>query len=111
MWKVAGLAMVSVICFTASSVVSFFTNIPALYHCDWRSIGGIYASLLLIVYYFIGSSIPSAFVLWIMRELPPTVAINLPGEPRTLTFVNDYSPTTEPQHWTTITTAQNQGLG
>lgn len=55
-----------------------------------------------------GSSLPSAFVLWIMRELPPLVAINVPEEPRTLTFVSDYSATSQPQHWTTITTAQNQ---
>ncbi|KAI7748749.1 hypothetical protein M8C21_020217 [Ambrosia artemisiifolia] len=109
MWKVAGLAAVSVICFTSSSVVAFFTNIPVLYHCDWRSIRGIYVSLLLIVYYFIGSSVPSAFVLWIMRELPPSVAINVPEESRTLAFVSDYSPAAEPQqHWTTIATSQNQ---
>ncbi|KAJ9565570.1 hypothetical protein OSB04_001536 [Centaurea solstitialis] len=108
MWKVAGLAMVSVLCFTTSSLVAIFTNIPVLYHCDWRSIGGIYASLLLLLYYFIGSSIPSGFVLWIMRELPPSVAINVPEESRTLTFVSDYSASTQPQHWTTITTAQNQ---
>ncbi|KAI3800679.1 hypothetical protein L1987_28773 [Smallanthus sonchifolius] len=109
MWKVAGLAIVSVVCFTSSSIVAFFTNIPVLYHCDWRSIRGIYVSLLLIVYYFIGSSVPSAFVLWIMRELPPSVAITVPRESRTLTFVSDYVPATEPQqHWTTIATAQNQ---
>lgn len=108
MWKVAGLAIVSVICFTASSVVAFFTNIPVLYHCDWRNIGGIYASLLLILYYFIGSSVPSAFVLWVMRELPPSMAISVPVETRTLAFVSEYPTTTPPQHWTTIATAQNQ---
>ncbi|KAD3068958.1 hypothetical protein R6Q59_017050 [Mikania micrantha] len=111
MWKVAGLAIVSVVCFTSSSIVAFFTNIPVLYHCDWRILRGIYVSLLLIVYYFIGSSVPSAFVLWIMRELPPSVAIHAPEESRTLTFVSDYSPATEPhsqQRWTTIATAQNQ---
>ncbi|GJY81485.1 tobamovirus multiplication protein 1, partial [Tanacetum coccineum] len=106
--RVAGLAIVSVICFTASSVVAFFTNIPVLYHCDWRSIGGIYASLLLILYYFIGSSVPSAFVLWIMRELPPSMTLSVPGETRTLAFVSEYPTTTPPQHWTTIATAQNQ---
>lgn len=108
MWKVAGLAIVSVVCFTSSSIVAIFTNIPVLYHCDWRGIGGLYASLLLIVYYFIGSSVPSAFVLWVMRELPPSVAINVPEESRTLAFVSDYSATSQPQHWTSITTAQNQ---
>lgn len=30
--------------------------LQVLYHCDWRSIRGIYASLLLIVYYFIGKT-------------------------------------------------------
>ncbi|XP_071698345.1 tobamovirus multiplication protein 1 [Rutidosis leptorrhynchoides] len=108
MWKVSGLAIVSVICFTSSSIVAFVTNIPVLYHCDWRNIGGLNASLLLIVYYFIGSSLPSASVLWIMRELPPLVAIHVPEESGTLTFVSDYSPTSQPQHWTAITTAQNQ---
>ncbi|KAL4579602.1 hypothetical protein LXL04_015756 [Taraxacum kok-saghyz] len=108
MWKVAGLAIVSVVSFTSSSAVAIFTNIPVLYHCEWRGIGGLYTSLLLIVYYFIGSSVPSAFVLWIMRELPPLVAVNVPEESRTLAFVSDYSATTQPQHWTSITTAQNQ---
>lgn len=107
-WKVAGLAIVSVVCFTSSSMVAIFTNIPVLYHCDWRGVGGLYASLLLILYYFIGSSVPSAFVLWVMRELPPSVAVNVPEESRTLAFVSDYSPSTQPQHWTSITTAQNQ---
>nr|GEX03378.1 hypothetical protein [Tanacetum cinerariifolium] len=68
MWKVAGLAIVSVIC----------------------------------------SSVPSAFVLWIMRELPPSMTISVPGETRTLAFVSEYPTTTPPQHWTTIATAQNQ---
>ncbi|KAL7591243.1 hypothetical protein Lser_V15G32679 [Lactuca serriola] len=108
-WKVAGLAIVSAVCFTSSSVVAMFTNIPVLYHCDWEGIGGLYASLLLIVYYFIGSSVPSGFVLWVMRELPPLVVVNVPEESRTLAYVSDYSATTtQPQHWTSITTAQNQ---
>ncbi|PWA48565.1 concanavalin A-like lectin/glucanase domain, Serine/threonine-protein kinase pim-1/2/3 [Artemisia annua] len=34
-----------------------------------------------------GSSVPSAFVLWIMRELPPSMAISVPVETRTLAFV------------------------
>ncbi|CAI9296087.1 unnamed protein product [Lactuca saligna] len=110
LYPVAGLAIVYVVCFTSSSVVSLFTNIPVLYHCEWRGIGGLYASLLLILYHFIGSSIPSGFVLWVMRELPPSVAVNVPEESRTLAFVSDYSTTiTQPQHCTTITTAQNQG--
>ncbi|GKA37827.1 hypothetical protein Tco_0724392 [Tanacetum coccineum] len=55
-----------------------------LYHCDWRSIGGIYASLLLILYFFIGLSVPSAFVLWIMREVPLSMTISVQGEKKPL---------------------------
>ncbi|GJV00239.1 putative reverse transcriptase domain-containing protein [Tanacetum coccineum] len=75
--EVAGLAIVFIICFTTSSVVAFFTNISVLYCYDWQSIGGIYASLLLILYFFIGLSVPSAFVLWIMREVPPSMTISV----------------------------------
>ncbi|GJX51693.1 bifunctional riboflavin biosynthesis protein RIBA 1, chloroplastic-like protein [Tanacetum coccineum] len=82
-----------------------FLKDEVLYHCDWRSIGGIYASLLLIFYFFIGLSVPSAFVLWIMRELPPSMTISVQGEKRTLAFVSDYPTPTQPQHWTTIATA------
>ncbi|CAI9293116.1 unnamed protein product [Lactuca saligna] len=53
LYPVAGLAIVYVVCFTSSSVVALFTNIPVLYHCEWRGIGGLYASLLLILYHFI----------------------------------------------------------
>nr|GEY37852.1 tobamovirus multiplication protein 1-like [Tanacetum cinerariifolium] len=60
----------------------FFFDV--LQHCDWRSIGGIYASLLLILYYFIGSLVPLDFVLWIRRELPPSMTISVPGETRPL---------------------------
>ncbi|PWA27280.1 hypothetical protein CTI12_AA622140 [Artemisia annua] len=56
------------------------------------------------------SSVPSFFVLWIMRELPLSMAISVPGETRTLGFVSDYPTTTPPQRWTTITIAHNQSL-
>lgn len=56
-----------------------------------------------------GSSIPSAFVLWVMRELPPLITANIREEPTTLTFVSDGSTTLEhPQSWTTAMSLQNQ---
>ncbi|XP_039034643.1 uncharacterized protein LOC120170864 isoform X2 [Hibiscus syriacus] len=55
-WKVAGLAIVSVISFTFSASVALFTDIPVIYHWRELHIDGVYASLLLILYYFIASS-------------------------------------------------------
>ncbi|OMP08843.1 hypothetical protein COLO4_06072 [Corchorus olitorius] len=106
--KVAGLAIVSVLCFTSSALVAFFTDIPVLYHWQELHIDGVYTSLLLILYYFIGSSVPSAFVLWVMRELPPVPA-NIHEESTTLTFITDSSAEVRrPQSWTTAASSQNQ---
>ncbi|XP_022994826.1 tobamovirus multiplication protein 1-like [Cucurbita maxima] len=100
--KVAGLAAMSVVCFTSSALVAFLTNIPV--PNQWRQqyrIYGAYTSTLLITYYFIGSSIPSAFVLWIMRELPPWIAASAQERVGTITFVHDDSAAVRrPQHWT-----------
>ena len=82
--QVAGLAIVSVICFTSSAAVAMATNIPVsfhyssytfspiqisaeksnqanlfllqlVYHWHEQQIGDIYTSLLLVLYYFIGT--------------------------------------------------------
>ncbi|XP_057992170.1 protein TOM THREE HOMOLOG 1 isoform X4 [Hevea brasiliensis] len=75
MWKVAGLAVVSVICFTSSS------------------------------------SVPSAFILWIMRELPPAIVPDVHEESRTIAYITDTSVVAHiPQRWTTATSLQNQGI-
>ncbi|KAA8514955.1 hypothetical protein F0562_018258 [Nyssa sinensis] len=108
MWKVAGLAIVSVLCFTSSACVALFTDIPMLYHWHERHVNGVYTSLLLMLYYFIGSSVPSAFVLWVMRELPPSIAVNVQEESRTIAFITDSSVTVYPQGWTAATSSQNQ---
>lgn len=51
-----------------------------------------------------GSSIPSAFVLWIMRELPPWIAASSQEQARTITFVCDESAAVHrPQEWTLAT--------
>ncbi|KAI4298241.1 hypothetical protein L6164_031822 [Bauhinia variegata] len=79
MWKVSGLTIVSVLCFTSSAFVALLTDISIPYH--WRKLHAncAYTSVLLILYYFVGVSIPSAMVLWVIRELPPTItkAINI----------------------------------
>ncbi|XP_038719714.1 tobamovirus multiplication protein 1-like isoform X2 [Tripterygium wilfordii] len=90
MWKVAGLALLSVVCFTPSTFVAVLTDIPVLHHWHGLYINGLYTSLLLMLYYFIGSSVPSAFLLWVMRELPPSAVANIQG-PRTITFISDNS--------------------
>ncbi|XP_022723249.1 tobamovirus multiplication protein 1-like isoform X2 [Durio zibethinus] len=101
-WKVAGLAIVSVICFTSSAFVALFTDIPVLYNWHELQIDGVCTSLLLILYYFIGSSVPSAFVLWVMRELPPMSTANIQGESTTVTFITDSSAEIHhPRSWTT----------
>ncbi|KAI5331943.1 PREDICTED: tobamovirus multiplication [Prunus dulcis] len=109
MWKVAGLSVVSILCFASSSFVALLTDIPMLYHWHQQRLNDVYTSLLLILYYFVGSSIPSAFVLWIVRELPPSITANIREEPTTLTFVSDGSTSLQhPQSWTTAMSLRNQ---
>lgn len=59
-----------------------------------------------------GSSIPSAFVLWVMRELPPSITANMRQrreEPTTLTFISDDSTALpHPQSWTAAMSLRNQ---
>jgi hypothetical protein len=55
-----------------------------------------------------GSSIPSAFILWSMRELPPSVAAKM-EEASTITFITDSTVTVQhSQRWTTAMSLQNQ---
>ncbi|KAI3466808.1 hypothetical protein Pfo_023471 [Paulownia fortunei] len=110
MWKVAGLAIVSVICFTSSASVAIATNIPLFFHWHEQQIDGVYTSLLLLLYYFIGSSVPSAFVLLVMGELPPPVVINRQQESRTIAFISDLSVAAHSQRWTDETSVQNQAV-
>ncbi|XP_027346003.1 tobamovirus multiplication protein 1-like [Abrus precatorius] len=109
MWKVAGLTIVSVLCFTSSSCVELLTDIPMLYRWHQWHLNDVYTALLFILYYFVGSSIPSAVVLWVMRELPPAEATGIQEESSTLAFVADSSIAIhQPQRWTTATSMQNQ---
>ncbi|KAK3183401.1 hypothetical protein Dsin_030687 [Dipteronia sinensis] len=110
MWKVAGLAVVSVICFSSSALVAFLTDIPLSYQWNVKKLNGVKALVLLILYYFIGSSVPSAFVLWIMRELPPPVIVSRQEQSRVITFIRRNTPTSmdHPQYWATTTSLKNQ---
>ncbi|KAI8568319.1 hypothetical protein RHMOL_Rhmol02G0189100 [Rhododendron molle] len=127
MWKVAGLAVVSVLCFSSSAIVALFTDTPMLYHWHHQHVDAMSTSLLLILYYLIGdmktetfdpksrddegsrcSSLPSAYVLWVMRELPPSIVVTVVEESRTITFIHDSAATINPQRWTAATSLQNQ---
>lgn len=109
MWKVAGLAVVSVLCFTSGALVALFTDIPMLYHWHNQQINIGVTSFLLVLYYFIGSSVPSAFVLWVMRELPPSAVAHIQAETRrTIAFIHDPTAPVHPQRWTTAASSQNQ---
>ncbi|CAA0823708.1 Unknown protein [Striga hermonthica] len=69
-WKVASLAIVCLVSFTSSASIAIGTNIPLFYSWHGKQLDGFYTALLLVLYYFIGSSVPSAFILLVMRELP-----------------------------------------
>lgn len=59
---------------------------------------------------YAGSSVPSAFLLFVMRELPPPVVINRQEESRTITFIASGSGETQYPQWTAAMSAQNQVL-
>ncbi|XP_062009044.1 tobamovirus multiplication protein 1 isoform X1 [Rosa rugosa] len=109
MWKVGGLAVASVVCFTSSALVALLTDIP-LYE-PWRlkkAYGG-KALVFLMLYYFIGSWVPSAFVLWFMRELPPPITNRQREQSRTITFISYAGVGRQhPRHWATVTSSNNQ---
>lgn len=68
-------------------------------------------NFLILIYltkYFPGSSVPSVFVLWVMRELPPPLVTYRQQESRTIAFISDSSVTVQPQRWTAAASAQNQ---
>ncbi|KAJ4885004.1 hypothetical protein Rs2_35097 [Raphanus sativus] len=109
MRKVSGLAGVSVVCFTVSSLITLFTHIPLFYHWNPNKLHGIKALVLLIIYYFICSTLPLAFVLWVLRELPPENNVNRQEEQTRITYVNYDTVARQPrQQWTSTTVSKNQ---
>lgn len=108
-WKVAGLAIVSVVCFTSSASVALLTDIPLFYHWHLKKINRVKEVVLLILYYFIGCSVPSAVVLWNMRELPPPIKIHKQEQSRAIAFISHGAVATHPpQRWTNATSSKNQ---
>ncbi|XP_021722994.1 tobamovirus multiplication protein 1-like isoform X1 [Chenopodium quinoa] len=110
MWKVTGLAVVSLVCFTTSALIALLTDVPVLYCWRQEHISVYCTGILLMLYYFIGSSTPAAFVLWVMRELPPSRVADRDEESTIVTFISDGSTGVDnPQRWTAVTSLQNQG--
>ncbi|XP_078431776.1 tobamovirus multiplication protein [Wolffia australiana] len=89
MWKVASLAAVTLVCFTVSALVALISSAPVLY--DHKADSYKTSSPVpLFLYYFFGSTVPSVFVLWIMREMPRQ-AIERETRSRVVTFVRGSS--------------------
>ncbi|CAJ2637532.1 unnamed protein product [Trifolium pratense] len=112
MWKVISLAIISIICFSSSALVALNTDIPLFYHWHLKFIYGVKAFVYLILYYVIGSSLPSAYLLWIIRELPPPITDSIQEEPRGIyTFISHSDETSDSNHprsWTTATSSNSQ---
>ncbi|KAJ6335938.1 hypothetical protein OIU78_012523 [Salix suchowensis] len=108
MRKVAGLAVVSVVCFTSSATVALLTDVPLLYDWSMENKNEAKTLVLLVFYYFIGSSVPSAFVLWAMRELPAPVTITQAQSRAVTFFCYGAEGTQNPRHWVAATTSTNQ---
>ncbi|KAI4308104.1 hypothetical protein L6164_031211 [Bauhinia variegata] len=107
MWKVSSLAVVSVICFSTGALVALLTDIPLFYHWHLTIIYGVKALVYLTSYYFIGSSIPSAYLLWIIRELPSPITVHTQEQPRAFTFISrGASGVCQPRRWATATQSQ-----
>uniref|UniRef100_A0A0D9YF08 THH1/TOM1/TOM3 domain-containing protein n=1 Tax=Oryza glumipatula TaxID=40148 RepID=A0A0D9YF08_9ORYZ len=108
--KVASLATVSLICFSSSAILALVTNVPVLvywYSADEYIINN---AIILFMYYFIGSSIPSGFVLWVMKDIPHRQTVERPTQSRVVTLFRDRpSPTQDPQ-WRTAVTSSNKAL-
>ncbi|KAB2020760.1 hypothetical protein ES319_D07G091000v1 [Gossypium barbadense] len=88
MRKVVGLAVVSVLCFTSSSLIALFTDVLLFHHWNPEKINGVKALILLILHHVLGSSVPFAFGLWFMRELPAPSTSNRQVQPRAITFIS-----------------------
>ncbi|KAG6785970.1 hypothetical protein POTOM_007561 [Populus tomentosa] len=98
MRKVAGLAVVSVVCFTSSAAVALLTDVPV---SGWW---------LLSVPALECSSVPSAFVLWAMRELPTPITITQAQSRAVTFFCYGAEGTQNPRHWVAATTSNNQKI-
>ncbi|XP_044357823.1 tobamovirus multiplication protein 1 isoform X2 [Triticum aestivum] len=108
--KVASLAAVSLICFSSSAILALVTNIPVLLYWYSTEAEIIKNAVILFLYYLIGSSVPSGFVLWVMRDMPQRPTVERPTQSRVVTLFRDRpSPTQDPQ-WRAAVTSSNKAL-
>uniref|UniRef100_A0A0E0JNR5 THH1/TOM1/TOM3 domain-containing protein n=1 Tax=Oryza punctata TaxID=4537 RepID=A0A0E0JNR5_ORYPU len=108
--KVASLAAVSLICFSSSAILALVTNVPVLvywYSADEYIVNN---AIILFMYYFIGSSIPSGFVLWVMKDIPHRQTVERPTQSRVVTLFRDRPSTTQDPQWRTAVTSSNKAL-
>ncbi|KAJ7520128.1 hypothetical protein O6H91_20G067900 [Diphasiastrum complanatum] len=69
--KVAGLAVASVLCFSLRGLLVLLTEVHVFKTwCAWNH-GCVSVAVVSFLYNFIGETIPSVVVLWVMGELPP----------------------------------------
>ncbi|KAG0462671.1 hypothetical protein HPP92_021147 [Vanilla planifolia] len=113
MWKVASLAAVSLVCFTSSSVVALTTRMPMLSYEHLDEFDSIKCSVFIFLYYIVGSSVPSSYVLWSMKEMPSSYAVERIPQTRVVTIFRE-SPLSaappNPQWRATVTNSQNKAL-
>uniref|UniRef100_A0A6V7QZ40 THH1/TOM1/TOM3 domain-containing protein n=1 Tax=Ananas comosus var. bracteatus TaxID=296719 RepID=A0A6V7QZ40_ANACO len=111
MWKVASLAAVCLVCFTSSSILALVTNVPVLSYWPSKHFNSIGSSVFMFLYYLFGSSVPSAFVLWVMRDMPPRLSTDIPTHSRVVTLFTDRATTTQYPQWrTAVTSSQSKAL-
>ncbi|KAH7651902.1 hypothetical protein IHE45_20G086900 [Dioscorea alata] len=113
MWKVAGLAVLSLLCFVSSSILALVTNIPLQVLSYWLpdQPNSIDSSVFIFLYYFIGSSVPSGFVLWVMREMPPRLIVERPIQSSVVTIIRDRPTASQNPQWrAAVTSSQNKAL-
>ncbi|WOL10998.1 tobamovirus multiplication protein 1-like isoform X1 [Canna indica] len=110
MWKVASLAAVSVTCFTLSAVLALVTNVPlqVFSYSHSADLDHISSSIFMFLYYFVGSSVPSGFVLWVMRDMPPRVIADnhRPASSTVISFIRETNQ--NPQWRATVTSSQSK---
>ena len=64
---------------------------------------------MIILLNLLGSSLPSAYLLWIIRELPPPISESKEEQQRRITFISQGSSgSNEPLLWTTVASSKNQ---
>uniref|UniRef100_A0ACD5W1J0 Uncharacterized protein n=1 Tax=Avena sativa TaxID=4498 RepID=A0ACD5W1J0_AVESA len=109
-WKVASLAAVSLICFSSSAILALVTNVPVLLYWYSTDADIIKDAIILFLYYLIGSSVPSGFVLWVMRDMPQRPIVERPTQSRVVNLFRDRPPTTQDPQWRTAVTSSNKAL-